>query len=153
MERQVPILERQGKEPLMLKRKIQKVSNALKNLFKSGKNTKKMLLCKECDDVEVEVAQDIGAVTCAYCVQRQVNPPEGLKPKDPSEKFQRGWALKTTYIHTDGRIFERGKDTGQKYIPGEVKPPAPAEKKKVSKKKKTTSAKKKVTKKTPKRRK
>lgn len=139
----------------MLKRKIQKVSNALKNLFKSGKNTKKLLLCKECEDVEVQVAPDIGAVTCAYCVQRQVNPPEGLKPKDPGEKFPRGWALKATYIHTDGRIFEKGKVTGQKYIPGEVTPPVvkTSEKKKVSKKKKTTVVKKKVAKKTPKRRK
>lgn len=134
----------------MLKRKIQKVSNALKNLFKSGKNTKKLLLCKECDTVEVEVAQDIGAVTCAYCVQRQVPPPEGIKPKEEGEKFPRGWALKATYIHTDGRIFEKGKDTGRKYVPEEV---SVTPKKKSAPKKKSVSKKVPAKKKSPKRKK
>ena len=134
----------------MLKRKIQKVSNALKNLFKSGKNTKKLLLCKECDKVEVEVAQDIGAVTCAYCVQRQVAPPENIKPKEKSE-FPRGWALKATYIHTDGRIFEKGADTGRVYVPGEVSADPPA--KKVAKKKKSVGKKVAAKKKSPKRKK
>jgi hypothetical protein len=97
----------------MLKRKIQKVSEALKKLFKSGKNTKKFLMCKECDEVEVEVTQDIKAVTCAYCVQRQVAPPPNIKPKSDEEKFPRGWALKARYIHVDGRVFEKGKDTGE----------------------------------------
>lgn len=127
----------------MLKRKIQKVSNALKNLFKSGKNTKKLLLCKECDTVEVEVAQDIGAVTCAYCVQRQVAPPDNIKPKSEGEKFPRGWALKARYVHTDGRVFVKGKETG------EVETSEP----KKSKEPKKATTKKKVTKKTPKRRK
>lgn len=135
----------------MFKRKIQKVSKALRKLFKSGKDVKKFLLCKECGEVEVEVAQDIGAVTCAYCVQKQVAPPENIKPKEPGEKFPRGWALKATYIHTDGRIFEKGVDTGRKYEPKneEVKPT----KKKEPKKKKTAPVKKKVTKKNSKRRK
>jgi len=138
----------------MLKRKIQKVSNAMKKLFKSGKNTKKLLLCKVCDNVEVEVAQDIAAVTCAYCVQRQVAPPDNIKPKEPGEKFPRGWALKATYIHTDGRIFEKGVDTGRKYEPKNEQPKTETKKVvKDTKKKKTTSAKKKVAKKTPKRRK
>lgn len=58
----------------MLKRKIQKIAKTLQNLFKSGKNTRKWIVCKECDTVEVEVAHDISAVTCGYCVQRQVAP-------------------------------------------------------------------------------
>jgi hypothetical protein len=137
----------------MLKRRIQKVAKALQNLFKSGKNTKKLLVCKECDKVEVEVAHDISAVTCGYCVQRQVAPPENLKPKEPGEKFPRGWALKATYIHTDGRIFEKGTDTGRKYEPtdaGKVKKETPV---KVPKKKKIATSKKKVIKKNTKRRK
>ncbi len=101
----------------MLKRKLTKVSNTLKKLFKSGKNLKKILLCKECDAVEVEVAHDIKAVTCGYCVQRQVAPPENIKPKDSSEKFPRGWALKARYVHTDGRVFEKGKETGETATP------------------------------------
>lgn len=113
----------------MFKRKFTKISNTLKNLLKSGRNTKKWLMCKVCDEVEVEVAQDISAVTCAYCVQKQVPPPENLKPKDPAEKFPRGWALKARYVHVDGRVFEKGKETGEV-----VTPEAP--------KKKTTSKKK-----------
>lgn len=123
----------------MLKRKIQKVSKNLQKLFKSGKNVKKLLACKVCDKVEVEVAQDIGSVTCAYCVQRQVAPPEGIKPKEKSE-FPRGWALKATYIHTDGRIFEKGVDTGRKYEPTKVEVKA-TPKKKASTKKKVVSKK------------
>jgi hypothetical protein len=134
----------------MLKRKIQKVTSAIKKFLKSGKETKKLLMCKECDRVEVEVGPDIAAVTCAYCVQRQVPPPEGIKPKIEGEKFPRGWALKATYIHTDGRIFEKGKDTGRKYEPTQDE--TPVKKKSVSKKKKTTTKKKVVKKKNPKRR-
>ena len=74
----------------MLKRKITKATASVKKFLKSGKNPKKLLMCKVCDTEEVEVSFDIGAVTCARCVQRQVAPPEGIKPKDPTEKFPRG---------------------------------------------------------------
>jgi hypothetical protein len=134
----------------MLKRKIQKVTSAIKKFLKSGKETKKLLMCKECDRIEVEVGPDIAAVTCAYCVQRQVPPPENLKPKEPGEKFPRGWALKATYIHTDGRIFEKGIDTGRIYVPEEIS--TPPKKKSVSKKK-STSKKVVAKKKSPKRKK
>jgi hypothetical protein len=129
----------------MLKRKIQKVTNALKNLFRSGKGTKKFLFCKDCDKVEVEVAQDIKAVTCAYCVQRQVAPPDNIKPRADGEKFPRGWALKLRYVHTDGRVFTKGKETGE-LVTSELKTPKKSIKKSVPKKKQ-------VVKKTPKRRK
>ena len=56
------------------------------------------------------------------------------------EKFPRGWALKARYVHIDGRVFEKGKETG------EVETPEPP-KKKENKKKQITK------KKTPKRRK
>ena len=134
----------------MLKRKLKKVPKALEKLLKSGRNLKKFLLCKECDDIEVEVGVDIGAVTCAYCVQRQVAPPDSMKPKVPGEKFPRGWALRATYIHTDGRIFEKGVDTGRKYEPTKAEP---KKKKKIPAKKKVAPTKKKVVKKTTKRRK
>lgn len=130
----------------MLKRRITKVTNAMKKLLKSGKGVNKYLTCKECNDVEVEVSPDTKAVTCAYCVQRQVAPPENIKPKAEGEKFPRGWALKATYIHTDGRIFEKGKDTGKKYVPAspDVKTPKATKKKVVKKvvKKKTSKRKK-----------
>lgn len=101
----------------MLKRKLSKVAESIKNLLKSGKNKKKYLTCSECNDVEVEVGIDIRAVTCAYCVQRSCAPPPSVQKTPEGEKFPRGWALKATYIHTDGRIFKKGKDTGEKYIP------------------------------------
>jgi len=127
----------------MLKRKITKATAEVRKFLKSGKNPTKMLTCKVCDTIEVEVAFDIGAVTCARCVQRQVAPPEGIKPKSDTEKFPRGWALKARYVHIDGRVFEKGKDTGEVVTP-EVKKP---------KKEKKVTVKKKVTKKSPKRRK
>ena len=118
----------------MLKRKITKVSSSVKALLKSGKSPKKFLTCKECDKVEVEVSFDTAAVTCAYCVQRQIPPPEGIKPKSDVEKFPRGWALKARYVHKDGRVFEKGKDTGEVVTPEEPKKKA-VTKKKVTKKK------------------
>lgn len=105
----------------MLKRKVTKVSSSVKALLKSGKNPKKFLTCKECDKVEVEVSFDTAAVTCAYCVQRQLPPPQGIKPKSDVEKFPRGWALKARYVHIDGRVFEKGKDTGEIVTPEEPK--------------------------------
>lgn len=135
----------------MLKRKFQKVTAAIKSFLKSGKEAKKLLMCKECDRIEVEVGPDIAAVTCAYCVQRQVPPPESIKPKAEGEKFPRGWALKATYIHTDGRIFEKGVDTGRVYTPDEVAAVLPV--KKVAKKKKVVAKKVAAKKKSPKRKK
>lgn len=137
----------------MLKRKVSKIPAGLKRMLKSG-NSRKYLTCKECSMEEVEVAQDIKAVTCAYCVQRQVAPPPQVAHKEEGEKFPRGWALKATYIHTDGRIFEKGKDTGKKYTPAnpaEIIPPkkvTPVDKnsvvaKKRSKKVKSTTTRKK----------
>lgn len=118
----------------MLKKKMTKATTSLKKLLSDGRKT---LVCKECEKHVVEVAADIKAVTCGYCVQRQCAPPENIKPKSEGEKFPRGWALKARYVHTDGRVFEKGKDTGEV-----VTPEAPKPKKE-----------KKVTKKTPKRRK
>jgi hypothetical protein len=121
----------------MLKKKVTKVTTSLKKMLSEGR---KSLLCKECERHTIEVAPDITAVTCGYCVQRQVAPPANIKPKEPGEKFPRGWALKARYVHTDGRVFEKGKDTGEVVTPEAPKP---------KKEKKP----KKVTKKTPKRRK
>lgn len=127
----------------MLKRKITKVTKEVRKFLKSGKNLTKILSCKVCDTSQVEVPFDIGAVTCARCVQLQVAPPEGIKPKSDVEKFPRGWALKARYVHIDGRVFEKGKETGEVVTPDA---PKPKKEKKVTKKKVTK-------KKTPKRRK
>ena len=122
----------------MLKKKVTKVTaTSLKKLLAEGR---KSLLCKECERHIIEVAHDIAAVTCGYCVQRQVAPPANIKPKQPNEKFPRGWALKARYVHTDGRVFEKGKDTGEVVTPEASNP-------------KKERKLKKVTKKTPKRRK
>lgn len=124
----------------MLKKKITKVSATIKKRMEAGRALRKYLTCKVCKEVDVEVQVDIAAVTCAHCVQRQVAPPEGIKQKEPGEKFPRGWALKATYIHTDGRIFERGVDTGKKYEPkklgAEQSTQPPTKSKKVVKKEK-----------------
>ena len=122
----------------MLKKKVTKFTDGKLNVME-----RKTLVCQECDVVTVEVASDIKAVTCAYCVQRQVAPPAGIKPKSEGEKFPRGWALKARYVHTDGRVFIKGKDTGEVETPEPKKP----------KKEKTSTPKKVTKKKTPKRRK
>ena len=124
----------------MLKKRLTKVAESLRSFLKGSKNKKKSLLCKECDTVTVEVAQDIKAVTCAYCVQRQVEPPPSTVKVPEGEKFPRGWALKARYVHTDGRIFVKGKATGEVET---AEPPKP-------KKTKKTVAKKVTKKKTPK---
>ncbi len=113
----------------MLKKKVTKVTTSLKKLLSEGR---KALVCKECEKHIVEVAPDIKAVTCGYCVQRQVAPPNNIKPKSEGEKFPRGWALKARYVHTDGRIFIKGKDTGDIETP---EAPKPKKEKKVTKKK------------------
>lgn len=78
---------------------------------------RKALVCKECNITTVTVSHDIGAVTCAYCVQRQCAPPENIKPKPEGEKFPRGWHFKQRYVHTDGRVFCKGVETGEKDTP------------------------------------
>lgn len=107
----------------MLKKKVTKYTSN-----KSRAIERKTLVCRECNITTVTVAQDISAVTCAYCVQRQVAPPENIKPKPVGEKFPRGWHFKQRYVHTDGRVFCKGVETGEKDTP-ELK------KKKVVKKK------------------
>lgn len=123
----------------MLKKKVTKFTGGKLHVME-----RKTLVCQGCDVVTVSVANDIKAVTCAYCVQRQVAPPESIKPKADGEKFPRGWALKARYVHTDGRVFIKGKDTGEVVTPDAPKP---------KKEKKVTTKKKVVKKKSPKRRK
>ena len=122
----------------MLKKKVTKFTGGKLRVME-----RKTLVCQECDVVTVEVASDIKAVTCAYCVQKQVAPPEGIKPKTEGEKFPRGWALKQRYVHTDGRVFIKGKETGEVVTPEAPKP----------KKERKVTVKKTAKKKTPKRRK
>jgi hypothetical protein len=116
----------------MLKRKVSKSKSkfSLKQLLSEGR---KALVCKECDTYIVEVAFDIAAVTCAYCVQRQVPAPESIKPKPEGEKFPRGWALKSRYVHVDGRVFEKGKETSEKVESVTSKPNKKVTKKKTPK--------------------
>lgn len=112
----------------MLKKKVTKFSGSKLNVME-----RKTLVCQECNTVTVSVANDIKSVTCAYCVQRQVAPPENIKPKPEGEKFPRGWHFKQRYVHTDGRVFCKGVETG------ETDAPEPKKKKVV---KKTTPKKK-----------
>ena len=107
----------------MLKKKVTKYVGG-----KLGVMERKTLICKECKITTVTVAQDIVAVTCAYCIQRSIEPPKIISPKPEGEKFPRGWHFKQRYVHTDGRVFCKGVDTG------EVDTPEPKTKKVVKKK-------------------
>jgi hypothetical protein len=81
---------------------------------------KKYLFCKECNQNELEVGGDIGSVTCAYCVQKMIAPPPGVQKKSDGEKFPRGWHFKARYVHTDGRVYVRGKLTDETDTPSTV---------------------------------
>jgi len=90
----------------MRKRRIIKVTNAMKKLLKSGKGLNKYLLCKECNEVEVEVSPDTKNVTCAYCVQYMISPPPNYEKKEKSDK-PRGWHFKAYYEH-NGIVYSKG---------------------------------------------
>jgi len=110
----------------MIRRKIQKVSVELKKSYRKG--MRKYLICKECNFHEVLVSFEVGSVICGNCVQKMVGAPAGITPKSTEEKFPRGWALKARYVHTDGRVFVKGKATDEV-----VQPEPKAERKKVKK--------------------
>jgi len=68
----------------------------------------KILECKECSRY-VEVGADIGAVTCAICVQKMVGPPDNyVKKKDVEEKRPRGWQFMKQYVSPSGKVYNRG---------------------------------------------
>lgn len=71
----------------------------------------KYLTCKECNVVEVEVSGDVGAITCGMCVQKMLIAPTNISNKsaNDTDKFPRGWHLKKQYVHTDGKIYTKGK--------------------------------------------
>lgn len=114
----------------MLKKKVTKYTGG-----KLKAMERKTLVCRECNITTVTVSNDIGAVVCAYCVQRQVAPPENIKPKNDGEKFPRGWHFKQRYVHTDGRVFCKGVETGEKNTP-EPKKKTVVKKKTIKKKRK-----------------
>ena len=108
----------------MLKKKVTKFTGGKLNVME-----RKTLVCQEFNIVTVSVANDIAAVTCAYCVQKSIEPPKLSTPKPEGEKFPRGWHFKQRYVHTDGRVFCKGVETG------ETDTPEAPKKKKVVKKK------------------
>lgn len=113
---------------MALKRRIKKVSS--KQLVKISGS--KYLICKECKDEEVLVTNDIKAVTCGYCVQLMLAPPDGYK----AEKYQnrpRGWHLKS-FIELDGKAYVKGVEITD---PTEIKKLRKVNKSKITTKKKS----------------
>jgi hypothetical protein len=106
---------------MKLKRRTKKLATSVVNKI-SGRHS---LICKECEKEELEVSSDIRAITCAKCVQKMIAPPEFTTQRKPeSERFPRGWHFKARYVHTDGKIYVRGKLTD------EVETPDPTPRKK-----------------------
>ena len=58
-------------------------------------------------------------------MQRLIAPPPEVKQnKSNGEKFPRGWHFKARYVHTDGKVYVRGKLTDETDTPStEVKKP------------------------------
>lgn len=93
-----------------------------KNASKNGrpmrsKSSFKTLTCskKGCTR-EVEVDTDCTEVICWECVSKMVGvDPKYLRPQGKVEKkketgFPRGWHLYKRFVHSDGRVFELGKE-------------------------------------------
>lgn len=98
---------------MALKRRIKKLSKA--EIKQVG--GRQYLMCGECGLREVEVPSDIIRVTCAYCVQKMIAPPPSVQKKSEGEKFPRGWHFKARYVHTDGKVYIRGKLTDETDTP------------------------------------
>lgn len=99
----------------MLKRKIKKLTKAM---FTKMSKTK-VLVCKECGAEEVQVSADTKSVTCGYCVQLMVAPPENYEKKEKSDK-PRGWHFKSYFEH-NGQVFSRGELVTDKQQIAELK--------------------------------
>jgi hypothetical protein len=100
----------------MLKKKVTKYTGGKLRIME-----RKALVCRECKVTTVSVSTDITAVVCAYCVQKSVEPPKSVISKPSSDKFPRGWHFKQRYVHTDGRVFCKGVETGEKNTPKPTK--------------------------------
>lgn len=98
---------------MALKRRIKKLSKS--EIRKVG--GRQYLICGECGNHEVEVPSDVVRVTCAYCVQKMIAPPPEVQKKSDGEKFPRGWHFKARYVHTDGKVYVRGKLTDETDTP------------------------------------
>jgi hypothetical protein len=87
---------------IMLKRRTKKASRT-EVLKTSGRQ---YLVCKECNNEEVLVSMDVGAVTCGRCVQRMSAPPENRQSAVKSDK-PRGWHFKM-YFEQNGVVYSKG---------------------------------------------
>lgn len=85
----------------MFKRKIKKLTKSLLRRVTG----KKLLECCMCAD-EVEVSADTARVTCSRCVQKIVEPPANLYPREKSDK-PKGWHFKAYFEH-DGKVYAKG---------------------------------------------
>lgn len=88
---------------MALTRRIKKLKNTQVKKI-TGRH---VLVCKECNEEEVEVSADIVAVTCAYCVQKMIAAPDGYV-KEKSDK-PRGWHFKLYFEH-NGVVYSKGKE-------------------------------------------
>lgn len=85
----------------MLKRRTRKLSKSMVSRVQ-GRHT---LLCRECNQEEIEVSGEIVSVVCAYCVQKWIAPPVNYK-KEKSDK-PRGWHFKAFFEH-EGVVYSKG---------------------------------------------
>lgn len=90
---------------MALTRRIKKLNSSM-----AAKISGRLILtCKECNKISVEVPADIAYVTCAYCVQKMVAPPDNyVKKVDPADKKPKGWHFKMYFEH-NGVVYSKGK--------------------------------------------
>ena len=87
-----------------------KAKEAAQRYLEKGRHD---LPCKRCGELVYDLYPDVTAVTCDYCIQFLVEPPEILvKLKAASEKEvkSKGWHFKKHYVSPSGKIYSYGKE-------------------------------------------
>jgi len=88
----------------MLKRRIKKLSKSMVSKI-TGRH---VLVCRECNNEELEVGGDIASVVCSYCVQKWIAAPVNYTKKEKSDK-PRGWHFKAFFEH-NGIAYTKGEE-------------------------------------------
>jgi hypothetical protein len=94
------------KKAATVQKKFSKRRVAIPKAVKTGLA---LLACVTACGREVEVPADTRAVTCAYCTQAMVNPPEGYgEVKVDRTGWPRGWHRKKVFDGPDGVTYNKG---------------------------------------------
>ena len=72
-----------------------------------GKRETKTLICEKCNSTKVIVDIEVQSVTCWICCVH-MGPEIKVQQEKTETGFPRGWKFFKQFVHSDGRVFERG---------------------------------------------